>query len=59
MEKYYFFYGNQTVEFERPKAPEIIAKKGIKMSIVGSKYNLRMKPSNTEVVVKDVNYKAE
>ena len=29
METYDFYYGTQVVEFERPKIPEIIAKKGI------------------------------
>lgn len=54
MEKYYFFYGSQVEEFERPKVPETIAKKGIKADIVGKKYNLKIKPSNTKVVVKNV-----
>ena len=37
MEKHYFFYSNQAVEFERPKVPEIVAKKGIKARIKASK----------------------
>lgn len=59
MEKYYFFYGSQVEEFERPKVPEIIAKKGIKAEIVGRKYNLNIKPSKTKVVVKNVHYKTK
>lgn len=42
MEKHYFFYGTQAIEFERPKVPDTIAKKGIKAEIVGSKYTLRI-----------------
>lgn len=54
MEKHYFFYGNQVEEFERPKVPEIVAKKGIKANIAGNKYNLKIRPSGNKVVVKDV-----
>jgi hypothetical protein len=64
MEKYNFFYGNQTVEFERPKVSEIVAREGIKVNItlssgvqantVGNKYTLKTKSSSTKVVVKDV-----
>lgn len=54
MEKYNFFYGNQTVEFERPKVSEIVAREGIKVNTVGNKYTLKTKSSGTKVVVKDV-----
>lgn len=53
-EQYYFFYGNQVVEFERPKVPEIIAKKGIKLEMVGSIYSVLVKSSNTKAVVLNV-----
>ena len=59
MEKYYFFYGTQAVEFERPAVPEIVVKEGIKADIVGKKYSLDIKVSTTKVVAKDVRYKAE
>lgn len=54
METYDFYYGTQLVEFERPEVPEIVAKKGIKAEIVGSKYSLVIKPSNTKVVILNV-----
>lgn len=52
--KYNFFYGTQIVEFERPDVPEIVAKKGIKADIAGSKYTLNIKSSQTKVVVANV-----
>jgi len=45
METYDFYYGTQAAEFERPEIPEIVAKKGIKANIAGSK---------TEVVILNV-----
>jgi len=36
--EYNFFYGNQMVEFERPEVPEIIAKKGIQLSLAGRRH---------------------
>lgn len=54
MEKYYFFYGNQVKEFERPMVPDVVAKKGIKTEIVGKKYDLKIKPSKTKVVILNV-----
>ena len=59
MEKYDFFYGGQVVEFERPEVPEIIAKKGIQLSLAGSKYNLVLSPSKNKVVILNVRDKAE
>jgi len=59
MEQHYFFYGNQVEEFERPKVPEIVAKKGIKMSIAGSKYSLRLNSSKTKAVILNVCNKTE
>ncbi len=54
METYDFFYGTQLTEFERPEVPEIIAKEGIIANIVGSKYSLIIKQSNTEAVILNV-----
>lgn len=54
MEKYYFFYGTQVIEFERPEVPEIVSKKGIKLEIVGKKYNVEIMPSKTKVVIVNV-----
>lgn len=54
METYDFYYGTQLVEFEREEVPEIVAKKGIKANIAGSKYTLTINPSKTEVVILNV-----
>jgi hypothetical protein len=54
METYDFYYGTQVAEFERPEIPDIIAKKGIKANIAGSKYTLTINPSKTEVVILNV-----
>lgn len=40
MAKYYFFFGGQAYEFERPEVPEIIPKGGIKAEVAGSKYKV-------------------
>jgi len=53
MEKYNFFYGNQTVEFERPKV-NITLSSGVQANTVDNKYTLKTKSSSTKVVVKDV-----
>lgn len=50
MKKYYFFYGTQAVEIERPKVPDAIAIKGIK-NIIG--------PSRTKAVILNVCNKAK
>lgn len=54
MEEYTFYYGNQASEFERPIIPDIVTKKGIKIDMVGRKYNLIIKPTKTKVVVMNV-----
>jgi hypothetical protein len=59
MERYDFFYGSQLSEFESPKVPEIIAREGLKANVAGSKYILKVKPSKTKAVIKDVYYQAE
>ncbi len=52
METYDFFYGTQLAEFERPEVPEIVAKKGIKAEIAGSKYSLKLNPSKSKAVIR-------
>ena len=54
MGKYYFFFGTQAYEFERPDVPEIIPKKGIKANIAGSIYTLRINPSTYKAVILNV-----
>lgn len=44
-----FFYGTQVYEFERP---ELQAKAGAKLEIVGTKTTLLIKPSKTGVVMR-------
>lgn len=51
---YDFYYGTQLVEFDREEVPEIVAKKGIDFKLVGSKYTLKIRPSNSKVVVLNV-----
>ena len=34
MEKHYFFFGSQPMEFKRPKVPTIIYRDGIKCKII-------------------------
>lgn len=46
MAVFYFFYGTQVYEFERP---ELQAKAGAKLEIVGTKATLLIKPSKTSV----------
>lgn len=48
MAVFYFFYGTQVYEFERP---ELQAKAGIKAEVVGMKRTLLVNPSKTRVVV--------
>jgi len=49
MAVFYFFYGTQVYEFERP---ELQAKAGAKLEIVGTKATLLIKPSKTSVVIR-------
>lgn len=44
-DKYNFFYGCQAAEFERPKVPVTVAKKGLKATI---------NPSKTKAVILNV-----
>jgi hypothetical protein len=54
MAKYYFFFGGQAYEFERPEVPEIIPKEGIKAEVVGSKYKAEVAGSKYKVVILNV-----
>ena len=48
MAVFYFFYGTQVYELERPELQE---KAGIKAEVVGMKRNMLIKPSKSRVVV--------
>lgn len=54
MNKYYFFYGNQVVEYNAPHIPKLIDKKRIKLKVNDSKCSLKLNPSVTKVVLKNV-----
>lgn len=54
MEKHYFYYGSQAIEYERPKVPEIVRKQGVEASVAGSKRTLLLQPSIMKVVMANV-----
>jgi hypothetical protein len=54
MEKHYFFFGSQPMEFKRPKVPTIIYRDGIKCKIKDSEYSLTIKPNIYKLVMLNV-----
>lgn len=54
MEKHYFFFGSQPMEFKRPKVPSIIYRDGIKCKIKDSEYSLTIKPNIYKLVMLNV-----
>lgn len=54
MELYYYFYGNQLMEFERPRIPKIINEKGVIGKIKEEENKVKLSPSLNKVVVLNV-----
>lgn len=58
MQEYEFFYGFQSVVFERPSVPAIVAKRGIKANILDKKYSISKVPDKKySTKVKIIKYK--